>query len=101
MGLLRRWLERNAPGMTWVANVVDRANELLSNDPHAAIGPSYFMRPGLDEDAAVRIWEHSVMPYIEERLFGSENRLDEFRLERLRKYGRTCPDQDERILLRP
>ncbi len=84
-GLLRRWLERNAPGMAWVADVVARANELLSNDPHAVIGPSYFMRPGLDEDAAARIWEHSVLPYIQERLFGSESRLDDFSLAKLRK----------------
>ena len=84
-GLLRRWLERNAPDMAWVAGVIDRANGLLRDDPHAAIGPSYFMRPGLDEDAVARIWEHSVMPYIEERLFGSGERLGEFRLDRLRK----------------
>ena len=88
-GLLRRWLERNAPGMAWVADVVDRANAVLSNDPHAAIGPSYFMRPGLDEDAAARIWQHSVLPYIEERLFGSENRLDDFSLAKLRKAAET------------
>ena len=84
-GLLRRWLERNASDMAWVADAVDRANGLLRDDPHAAIGPSYFMRPSLDEDAAARIWEHSVMPYIEERLFGSDDRLGEFRLDRLRK----------------
>ena len=46
-GLLRRWLDRNAPGMQWVAGVVDRANERLhaGGDSEAAIGPSYFMRP--------------------------------------------------------
>ena len=97
---LRRWLERNAPGMAYVADVVDRANELLSNDPHAAIGPSYFMRPGLDEDAAARIWEHSVLPYIEERLFGSESRLDDFGLEKLRKAAESsAPDEDSDLLV--
>ena len=25
-GLLRRWLEQNAPAMSWVADIVDRAN---------------------------------------------------------------------------
>ena len=44
-GLLRRWLDRNAPGMSWVADVVDRANHEL-NDRQAAIGPSYFMKDG-------------------------------------------------------
>ena len=85
-GLLRRYLEANAPSMEWVAEVVDRANDALRNDREAAIGPSYFMRSGLDEDAVKRIWKHSVLPYIEERLFGeSDDRRGEFDLDRLRR----------------
>ena len=68
-GLLRRWLDSNAPGMAWVADLVDSVNEKL-NDRHAAIGPSYFMKDGLKEDMARRIWRHNVLPYIEEHLFG-------------------------------
>ena len=82
-GLLRRWLQKNAPDMEWVADVVDKANEEL-DDRHAAIGPSYFMKDGLNEDAVKRIWRHSVMPYLEERLFGDGDRLDQFNLETLR-----------------
>ena len=93
-GLLHRWLERRSPSMTWVADVVDRANELLSDDPHAAIGPSYFMKSGLDEAAVTRIWEHSVIPYIEERLFGSEDRLAEFGLDRLRGIQEPTSSED-------
>ena len=84
-GVLRRWLARNAPTMAWVADVVERANKLLSDDRHAAIGPSYFMKKGLDETAVRRIWRHSVLPYIEERLFGEHERLQEFELARLRR----------------
>ena len=84
-GVLRHWLARNAPTMAWVADVVERANELLSDDRHAAIGPSYFMKKGLDETAIRRIWRHSVLPYIEERLFGEHERLREFELARLRR----------------
>ncbi len=83
-GLLRRWLNENAPGMEWVAHVVDRANGLL-DDQHAAIGPSHFMKPGLDEAAVRRAWEHGVLPYIEERLFGQDDRLGEFDLDTLRR----------------
>ena len=84
-GLLRRWLDRNAPGMQWVAGVVDRANEKLGGDSEAAIGPSYFMKPGLD-DAQVRlIWEHNVRPYIEEQLYGQRDRLAEFDLNTLQR----------------
>ena len=82
-GVLRRWLREKAPGMAWVADVVDRANENLRDDRHAAIGPSYFMKEDLDEDAVRRIWKHSVLPYIEELLFGQGDRLGEFDLKML------------------
>ena len=81
-GLLRRYLDHD---MAWVADVVDRANALLSDEPHAAIGPSYFMKPKLDEATVRRIWKYGVLPYIEERLFGrDEGGLAEFDLDRLR-----------------
>ena len=83
-GVLRRWLQAKAPEMEWVADVVVHANELLKSDRHAAIGPSYFMRDGLDDDAVERIWKHSVRPYIEERRFGGDEVAEEFSLERLK-----------------
>ena len=84
-GLLHRYLSDNYDGMGWVADVVDRANELLQDDPQAAIGPSHFMKPGLDEAAVNRIWKYGVLPYIEERLFGQgDERLAEFDLAKLR-----------------
>ena len=81
-GLLRRWLDSNAPAMAWVADRVDSANEKL-NDRHAAIGPSYFLKDGLNEDMVHRIWKHNVLPYIEEHLFGEYDRLSEFDLDAL------------------
>ena len=91
-GLLRRWLDENElGGMTWVADVVDLANQKLANglpdDHHAAIGPSYFMKESLDEAQAKRIWEHAVLPYIKERLFGEPDRLRDFELDALRRQG--------------
>ena len=88
-GLLRRWLKKNAAlEMEWVADIVDHANGLLSDDRHAAIGPSYFMKPGgLSEADVARIWEHSVLPYVEERLFGNAERLEAFRLDTVRKQA--------------
>ena len=86
-GLLKRWLEKekkNAPGMTWVADVVDRANREL-NDRQAAIGPSYFMKPDLDDETVRLIWKHNVLPYLEERLAGEHDRLRDFDLDRLRR----------------
>jgi len=85
-GLLLRYLRENAPPMEWVADVVDRANQQLANDRDAAIGPSYFMRDGLDEAAVRRIWRHSVQPYIEERLSGQgSDRLADFALDKLHR----------------
>ena len=69
-GLLRRWLRDKNPDKEWIANIVDRANAEL-NDQQAAIGPSYFMKNDLDDDMVRLIWEHNVLPYIQERLHGS------------------------------
>ena len=45
-GLLRRWLDANELGhLEWVADVIDLANQKLS-DQNAALGPSYFMGKG-------------------------------------------------------
>lgn len=78
--VLRRWLEENETDMTWVAKVVERANEKLKNDRHAAIGPSHFIKDNLTNESVRRIWKHSVLPYIEERLFGDRNQIKGFEL---------------------
>lgn len=85
--VLQQWLEKNADNVDdvgWLPGVVKEANRRL-NDSDAAIGPSYFMRKGLNEAGVKRIWEHSVLPYIAERLFNDRDRLAEFELENLRK----------------
>ena len=92
-GLLRRWLRDERPDMEWVADILDRANRLLIDDDNAAIGPSHFMKPDLDEAAARRIWEYGVLPYVEERLFGERDRLADFAFDRLRGTAATS-DQD-------
>ena len=95
-GLLRRYLKDTSPDLEWVADVVERANELLQQDRHAAIGPSYFMKPNLDENDVDRIWEHNVRPYIQELLFGyGGNRMEEFTLESLRKGKAAAPPRDD------
>ena len=86
--VLRRWLKANAPDMEWVEDVVNNANKKLSDDPHAAIGPSYFMVPGLDTAGVDRVWKHSVFPYIAERLFGDPDRLADFYLDKLKREVR-------------
>jgi 5-methylcytosine-specific restriction enzyme B len=83
--LLRRWIGDNAPDMAWVADIVDEANRRLA-DRHAAIGPSHFLRKdGLTEESVEIAWRYSILPYLEEQLFGEPERLEEFRLERLKQ----------------
>ena len=78
-GLLRRWLQRHAPSMIYVADLVDAANRMLP-DRHLQIGPSYFMRPRPDRQWLERIWAHSVLPYVEEQFFDEPDRVEEFAL---------------------
>ena len=82
-GLLMRWLSSHKPDLSWVARVVDRANSLIG-DVQAAIGPAYFMVPELDDQWVGLIWAHGVLPYLEERFYGTGNRLEDFTLEALR-----------------
>ena len=81
--LLQRWLGQAQSELRWVADVVDLANQKLDNR-EAAIGPSYFMKRELNADQVELIWEHSVLPYVEEQLYGERERLNEFGLSALR-----------------
>ena len=62
-------------------------NEKLKDDRHAAIGPSYFMKEDLDKEAVERIWKHSVVPYIEECLFGDSDKIGEFESQKANGRG--------------
>lgn len=90
-GLLKRWLEARNPEMAWIADVVDRVNQDL--DKAGAVGPSHFMKKGLDEEGLDLIWRHSVLPYLEEVYFGQEDRIAEYELERL--VGTALPPEPE------
>ena len=85
-GLLLRWLERHRPEMVGFARIVDGLNALLRErfGPHLQVGPSHFMKKDLDEAVLRRVWDYDVMPFLEDQLFGLEEKLGRFRLERLR-----------------
>ena len=89
--VLRGWLRKHAPQMEWVADVVDTANETLQDDRHAAIGPSYFMKEGLEIQMVRRVWRHSVIPYLAERFFSDFDRLREFDLDKLARSVSSHP----------
>ena len=82
-GLLRRWLDAHAPAMAErVADLVDLANGTLA-DRDAAIGPSHFLDPNLDEALLRRVWEHAVVPYVEETCYGDDAKLEALRYDAL------------------
>lgn len=84
-GLLRRWLARNDSEWVWLADLVDATNKRLE-DRNLAVGPSYFLgKSPLAEEKVRRIWTYGVLPYIAERFFGEEERLQEYALDRLVK----------------
>jgi MoxR-like ATPase len=82
-GLLRRWLQRHQIEMEWIADVVDAVNNELE-ERHLTIGPSYFMKLGLDEEWVEMIWDHSIIPYLEEHFFGQPDRINAFALKDIR-----------------
>ena len=43
------------------------------------------MKLDLDDERVRLIWEHNVLPYVEEHLYGERERLAEFDLDRLRR----------------
>ncbi|MCY4412498.1 MAG: AAA family ATPase [Caldilineaceae bacterium] len=80
--VLRKWLGEGSE-LEWVADVVEEANRQLEEYKHAAIGPSYFMKYGLRKEDVPRIWKHSVLPYIEELLFGDDTKIHQLQLKEL------------------
>ena len=94
-GVLRSWLAANGERQD-VADLLDMVNEELRNDlggPHLQVGPSHFMRKGLDDEQLQRIWTYSVFPYIEEQLFGDEATIARYTFDAVwrRFRGRRAP----------
>lgn len=115
-GLLSRWLKREgrlmAPqemgwrhgqytwrGLDWLPRVIDHVNKTKLSDRDGAIGPSYFMRDDLDFEGNLvdLIWEHNVIPYIEEQLYGSTLKIEDFELDKLKREiaGQIAADAGE------
>jgi uncharacterized protein (DUF2461 family) len=82
--LLRAWLAREVPAMVGAADLLDKLNTELANegiDENLRIGHSHFMVHGLDEDVLRRIWQHSIIPTLEEYFYGKPKKLARFRWE--------------------
>ena len=53
------------------------------------------MQEDLDDEMVKRIWEHSVIPYIEERRFQGDSVSGEFNLDRIRQEVNRAGDTDQ------
>lgn len=67
-GILREHLARRAPELSWLADVLDRVNEVVG-DRDFAIGPSFFMGEPPSEQRARRAWDNSVLPTLRETFY--------------------------------
>ncbi len=84
-GLLDRWLKRHGEP-AWVGELVAQVNDELEEElggSHLLLGPSHFMRPGLDEEAVRRIWEYDIKPSIEDQFFGDRDLINKFQFDRV------------------
>lgn len=84
-GLLDRWLAREGEP-AWVGQLVAQVNDELEKElggPHLQLGPSHFMKHGLDRNALRRIWEYDIEPFIEDQFFGDGARIDRFRFRQV------------------
>lgn len=52
-------------------------------DRNGAIGPSFFMRTDLDEARPGLIWQHEIVPYLEDHYFDQPDRLAGFAISKL------------------
>ncbi len=87
VGLLERWL-RAEREPEWVGVLVDMVNDELAEDlsgSHLLLGPSHFMKKGLNREKLRRIWEYNIEPFIEDQFFGDPARIKQFRFEDVMK----------------
>jgi 5-methylcytosine-specific restriction protein B len=95
-GLLGRWLHEHAPDAAWIAQLVSMVNGELTVDlggPHLQLGPSHFMRTGIDEARLASIWRYNIIPFIEDQLFGEPAKMAKYRFEAVLDRFRRLADE--------
>ena len=78
-GMLARWCTANGKP-AGLASLRDRLNAEMHRrglETALAFGPSYFMRPGLDEPAGLdRLWRRELRPMLREHHYGDHEKID-------------------------
>ena len=81
--VLREWTQRNKE-LEILPDLVDAVNGKLRSalgGEHLSLGPSYFMKPGIDEKMLRRIWRFQIEPLIADLFFGDDDRKKQFAFE--------------------
>jgi MoxR-like ATPase len=102
--ILAAWLRAHPPAdgpafADTVVTVFERLNARLRADLGAAaqVGHSYFMVPRLDEIGLHVVWEHQLMPLLEEHFAGQPGRAASYTLESfLGRTERATPRSERR-----
>ena len=79
--ILKQWLEQHCPEQAAVADLLETLNAALLKEQlekNLLVGHSHFMKHGLDETMVQLIWEHSIMPLLEEYFYASPDKLRGF-----------------------
>lgn len=79
--VLAQWLDKKNRDMAWVAGFLEHVNSRLVKDlggPHLQIGPSHFMKKGLNRAELETIWRYSIMPFIEDQLWGQADLISSY-----------------------
>lgn len=92
-GLLENWLKVK-PEKAWVGRMVTKVNEdlvkALGGD-HLQLGATHFMKAGisnLHSGELRRVWNYTIMPFIEEQFFDKPDQIAHFQLRQvLKRYG--------------
>jgi hypothetical protein len=92
--LLQTYLIREHPNTTWLAEVFALVNKQLEGSG-TSIGPSHFIRSALDDLWVQTIWDHAIMPALEEHFYGQESKLQDFTLDRLRTVSGVADDDQQ------
>jgi 5-methylcytosine-specific restriction enzyme B len=95
--VLRSWLQRCDFDLE-PADLLDELNSMI-DDEEFAVGPSYLMTDGEQPPRLERVWEHAILPLLEEHYFGARPDVrGEFGLVALRaRLAASAEAEDEAV----
>lgn len=74
--LFDRWLAAKGTALPYLDQLYRRLADEAIEDPHFAIGFSYFMKEGLDEAQLRLIWQYSILPQLQEYYIDQPTKAD-------------------------